>query len=301
MTSSGLSSNQLIALSKNGELEQLSTALQQPATSQIALGAKDVLVDARTGVRRSQLVLKLMLEAAAASGHADTVELLLSFGQQHNVAASDMVDPDTMSAALNEKPLEVLLKFQAVDPAVFTRGLHIGGSLLTASSAGGPNSEDIPRSKYLGLARHLMEIGVDPNNPKAMSRSRRSSMNCPLYMASWMATPEIVETFLAHGAKVKGTKAMHSASCNARIDVLELLLKHGGDINEETEEEDGDGPPGTPLHVAAAGAKADVVRWLLDHGADATKKNCKGMSAKDVAKDDDGTILGLLEKADVAS
>jgi ankyrin repeat protein len=299
MTSTGLSSNQLIALSKNGDLEQLSTVLQQPATSQIALGAKDVLVDARTGVRTLQLVIRLMLEAAAASGYADTVEMLLSYGQQHNVAAIEMVNPDTIGAALNENPLEVLLKFQAVDPAVFTRGLHIGGDLLSASSSGGPNSEDIPRSKYLGLARHLMEMGVDPN-PKARSRSRRRSMDFPLYVASWQASPEIVESFLAHGAMVKGSKAMRTASCNARIDVLELLLKHGGDINEKTEEEDADGPPGTPLHDAAAGGKADVVQWLLAHGANATIKNCEDLLAKDLVKDD-GIILGLLDKADVVS
>lgn len=106
-----------------------------------------------------------MLEAAARSGHADTVETLLSFGQQHNVAVSEIVTPDTMNAALNENPLEVLLRFQAVDPTVFSRRLHTGTDLVTISSYGGPITEDIPRKKYLSLLEHLMNAGFDPNGP----------------------------------------------------------------------------------------------------------------------------------------
>jgi len=297
MASSDPTSDYLIALSETGDREQLSTALQQPATVKVALSTESILVDAQTGVRVAELNLKRMVEAAARSGHADTVETLLGFSQQHSVAVSDVVTMDTIGAALNENPLEVLLKFQAVDPDVFSRRLHIGGDLLSASSHGGPNTEDLPRSKYLGLVQHLLDAGFDPN-PNAKGASRRRKLEYPLYSACWQASYEIVECFLAHGAVVQGSRAMRSASYNGRIDLLELLLKYGGDVNEAAEEEDIDGPPGTPLHIAVAEGKEDVLRWLLAHGADVTVKNCEGKVAKDVlGEDGDDVILGLLGNA----
>lgn len=81
--------------------------------------------------------LSPMIEAAAQSGHTEIVENLLGFGQKHEVPVSEMVNQDTLGAALQckERPLEVLLKYQAVFPTVFTHGfLHIGASGLPATA-----------------------------------------------------------------------------------------------------------------------------------------------------------------------
>jgi hypothetical protein len=278
-------SDHLITLSDAGDLQQLFSALRQPSIARVALNTESVLVDAYTGVRVQELNLKRMIEAAARSGHADIVETLLRFGQQHNIAVSEMVTMDTISAALQERPLEVLLKFQAVDPDVFSRPLHMGVRILSTACHGGPNSEDLPRKKYLGLIQHLMNAGFDPNTPNCPPTYRRYRPGRLLYTACWQASSEIVGCLLAHGAIIEKSRSMRSASYNGRIDVLEALLKYGGDVNEVADCKDIDGPPGTPLHVAAAEGKEDIVSWLIDHGADLTVKNCEGRTPKDILEE----------------
>jgi hypothetical protein len=266
-------SHHLITLSENGDLQQLSSALQQPSTAQVALNTE------------REFNLKRMIEAAAKSGHANIVENLLCFGQQHNVAVSKMVTMDTISAALEERPLEVLLKFRAVDPDVFSRPLHIGVKLLSIACHGGPDNEECPRKKYLGLVQHLMDAGFDPNTPNRPPSHPRYRPGRLLYTACQQASCEIVECLLAHGAIIEKSRSMRLASFFGRIDVLEVLLKYGGDVNEVAECKDVNGPAGTPLHVAAAAEKGDVVQWLLAHGADVTVKNCEGRAPKDILEE----------------
>jgi hypothetical protein len=88
MASSNSLSHYLITLSENGELQQLSSALQQPSIAEVALKIEGVLVSAQASVRQ-ELNLERMIQAAARSGHADIVEILLRFGQQHNIAGDN--------------------------------------------------------------------------------------------------------------------------------------------------------------------------------------------------------------------
>jgi ankyrin repeat protein len=84
---------------------------------------------------------------------------------------------------------------------------------------------------------------------------------------------------------IKGSRSMRRASANGRIDVLEALLKYGGDVNEVADCKDIDGPPGTALHAAADAQNEEAVRWLLAHGADDTLKNKDGISAREIMED----------------
>jgi ankyrin repeat protein len=226
-----------------------------------------------------------MIIAAAKAGHTDIVEILLSFGQQHNIPVPEMITMDTMGAAVAslKKPLEVLLKYRAVDPKVFSRHLHLGTDLLSVACTGGKGG-----TQYLGLLRYLMDAGFDPNKNRPPFARRRSPGH--LEWACWQACPEIVESMLAHGATIKGSYAMRTATFHGRIDVLELLVKYGGDVNEVAEEGEIGEPQGAPLHVAAvadvpAAGREAVVRWLLAHGADVTVKDSKGTTAKEALEE----------------
>ena len=209
-----------------------------------------------------------MLCATARGGHEDVIEMLLAFGQQHNLTASDMISMDTMDASLRSKPLEVLLKFKTVVPNVFHHHLHIRADILYIACRGGPNADDAPRGKWLGFVKHLIEVeGRDANTPDATPGTRRYRPGRLLYIVCREASTETVECLLKNGAIVEGSRAMRKASYLGRIDVLALLLKYGGDINELAKQETVDGSAGSLLHVAAAAGKDDVYEWLVRHGS----------------------------------
>ncbi|KAF2468325.1 ankyrin [Lindgomyces ingoldianus] len=289
MATSSPSSKHLITLCKNGECKQLLSELQQPATSQVALSDEYVVIDPDVGRLQKQFNLQRMLEAAARAGHADTVELLVRFGQQHGVAVSNLVTPLIICDALShENSLQVLLKFHAVEPDVFSLRLPLGGSILGAACGGGPNSERIPRKKYLGLVRHLMGIGYNPN---ANLLTHPDTPGYLLYVACWQACREIVECLLEHGAVITGSEATRVAANRGRIDILEVLLQYGANLNECFTQEGINGPPGTALHAAVASRQVATVEWLLQHGADASLRNIEGKTAGDLLPTDSDEAL----------
>lgn len=73
---------------------------------------------------------------------------------------------------------------------------------------------------------------------------------------------------------------MRTASYNGTIDVLEVLERYGGDVNELAEQETDDGPAGSPLHVAAAAERGDVYEWLVRRGADDGLENSVGRTPR---------------------
>lgn len=276
-------SHYLISLSERGDTQQLSTALRWPTLTQAALETESVLVAARTGTVAHESTIHRMLCAAAQHGHEDIVELLLAFGLEHGLTAGEMITTNTMDARFNLKPLEVLLKFKAVDYNVFHHPLHLGADILYIACWGGPNEDDAPRGKWLGFVKHLLEVeGRDANTPNAAPGTRRHRPGRLLRIACREASVEIVECLLHNGAIVEGSQAMRTASCLGRVDVLEVLLKYGGDVNELAEQETVDGPPGSPLHVAAAAGRKNVCEWLVRHGADETLRNREGKTPKDI-------------------
>ena len=130
-------SERLIALCENGEREQLLLKLQQPTTVQIVLSEEEVVYGSEFDRRHMQLNLLRMLKAAAGAGYADTVDLLLGFGQQHNVDLLHLA-MGCLSNVMRVNPLQVLLKFHAFVPEAFSLQFHLGGTVLEAACRGRP-------------------------------------------------------------------------------------------------------------------------------------------------------------------
>ena len=64
-----------------------------------------------------------------------------------------------------------------------------------------------------------------------------------------------------------GWTALHRATLRNRIDVAELLLLEGADVNRQDVIED------TPLHMAARYNYTEVARLLIQNGADVNIRN----------------------------
>ncbi|KAN0095306.1 hypothetical protein V8E51_016017 [Hyaloscypha variabilis] len=86
-----------------------------------------------------------------------------------------------------------------------------------------------------------------------------------------------------------------TVDCN-RIEILDLLLEHGTDVNERLKEpltnsRESDAKreeaSETPLHRAIKKISLPSMRWLLEHDADTAIKDCLGRAAFDLAAGDE--------------
>jgi len=104
---------------------------------------------------------------------------------------------------------------------------------------------------------------------------------------------DMAALLIANGADVRiadeqGQTALHWAvnRDNHRGDkaLIELLLKHGADINARAASTSGSWAGWTPLHVACGNGNPDIVGLLLAHGADVNAKSDKGETPLAIAQ-----------------
>ncbi|CAJ2512138.1 Uu.00g077630.m01.CDS01 [Anthostomella pinea] len=137
------------------------------------------------------------------------------------------------------------------------------------------------------LLKWLLDKGADPNAVSLHNHTVLSS-------AANSATPAEIDLLLAHGAKLQGSNALHSAvrrgstPSEERLEMMQYLLDLGIDINalEALHVK----PPkprgrGSALHVAVSAGKAGRVKWLLEHGADVNAKVEGGRTALEWAQE----------------
>ena len=75
-----------------------------------------------------------------------------------------------------------------------------------------------------------------------------------------------------------GSTAVHKAAANGHLEVLKLLVGHGGDINKA------DITGCSSLHACSRNGHISCVRYLVEQGADFKMKSNKGNTAMNVAK-----------------
>lgn len=113
----------------------------------------------------------------------------------------------------------------------------------------------------------LDEAGRDPNQSQLAYRP-------PIEFAAYFGRYEMVELLLKHGAQINGTGALYKAMQSGSVDMLSFLTsKNGVDINMvQPVEETADGreiTPGPVLHLAAQTRNKKMVCFLVKKlGAD---------------------------------
>ncbi|KAI1277757.1 ankyrin [Xylaria sp. FL0933] len=150
---------------------------------------------------------------------------------------------------------------------------HIGDALCIAVGA-----------NKAPLVWFLLDHSANPN------ANLRGDTHTPLELAAVVkADLEIIDLLLTHGAIFQGRSVMLLAAYNGRVDMLDMLVSAGANVdaildNEDVydnarEREDW----GTPLHGAAGNNQAKAVEWLLSRGASTGIKNHVGLTPKQLA------------------
>ena len=106
----------------------------------------------------------------------------------------------------------------------------------------------------------------------------------PLHLAAFYGRLEVAELLVSHGADVNvmSTNAManrplHAAVAGRHLPVVELLLGHGADASASQH------GGWTPLQGAAQHGDLAIVAALLSHGADPAARSDDGRNASDLA------------------
>ncbi|MCW8133623.1 MAG: ankyrin repeat domain-containing protein [Planctomycetota bacterium] len=219
------------------------------------------------------------------AGHDRAVKLLLEAGAdplargtQHDwtaLAVAALGGEPRFVEAMRAKagPLDVWLAAMLGDVRRVKALLAKDAKLALARDEGGWDALSLAAASRMHLrspadaaalravADALLEKGADPN---AVWKFQGKWPLTPLYWAAgWSGNAGVTEALLKAGAKTDDGEALHHAAENLHVPCLELLLKHGCDINHRHET-----VGNTALHFIVMYTSLRGVPWLLEHGAD---------------------------------
>jgi len=173
------------------------------------------------------------------------------------------VDPDVMCLKARCSDIIRSAKFGYLE--CMRRLLDGGVDPNVQDSAGFTPLHHAAKEGHIGAAKLLLERGADPNIQDSLGYT-------PLHLAAERGHVEVVKLLLEHGADpnlgtVAGNTPLHFAVKHCAV--VDLLLSHGAKPNARA-----DG--WTPLHNAAFYGVRCSIELLLKHGADVDARDNEG-------------------------
>ena len=254
--------DELIAVCSSGDVANLQSLLARPSYEGAALCTRTIPYNL---VSITVPILELMLQSSCHSGSPSAMQLVLDFSSNHNVDFATLVSRDTIIAAI-ETPfaLEIFPILVSADAKVVQADLgHLGDPLSYAI-----------HRKNIDLIKYLLHHGANPNARCAA----HAGPGHHLRLAAKLSDVKIAQLLLDNGAQVAASGATHMAAQNGDVEMLKLLVKHGGDVNERLDVHVGFlGRPGseeakrrareTPLDLAVRNGHQDAEKWLISQEA----------------------------------
>jgi ankyrin repeat protein len=240
--------------------------------------------------RPSKEVMGSGLAAAASAGYVDTVKLLLKEGADPNSPYCGRFWRPLHAAASSGNPTVVKLLLEA-GSLINAHNGDDGGALHIAAEQGNPeviqllidHGHDLYTwSRYHGPP---LSYAVMRNRDEAVAAlvQNKVDVNTPpdgyfnsLNLASEHASIETIRLILDNGANAalerSGSQALHNAAKRGDIDIMQLLIERGADVNGAS-----NGVYGTPLKAAIQSRQQPVFEFMLRKGADI---NARGSTTK---------------------
>lgn len=235
------------------------------------------------------------LHFAAAYGQIPTVKFLLDRGADVN-----------RQTKTGSYPLHMLEHESQADPVETTerptwpaRNRVETARLLLAADANGNHSGVQCRNGDGWTPLHSAALFGDANlaafllDRGATASPRDLFGNSPLHFAAHLGDEAMVRLLLARGADPSGRNdtdctPLHLAVKARHMDAVALLLDAGANLPPGQADVNAAGPDGaTPLHLAVRNRDENMIRFLLKGGADKHRKDARGYTPLDRAKQDD--------------
>lgn len=135
----------------------------------------------------------------------------------------------------------------------------------------------------LEFTEWLLEHRADPNSGHLLAESTSA-----ITAAAERGRLDLAELLVKHGARVSGTGALAAAAGKGHFDMVRYLVDQGADIDEVGLHDYGDRrkkmTEGTPLHKAVARGDIIIAKLLLDHGATIDMKDPMGRTPLTLSK-----------------
>ncbi|TPX63865.1 hypothetical protein SpCBS45565_g06316 [Spizellomyces sp. 'palustris'] len=204
------------------------------------------------------------LHEACLEGHLTIASLLIQHGADVNVPGDNEDTP--LHDAVQRGHQEVV------------GCLLLHGASINAKNADGETPFTVADENMKNVIKNWLDKA---KRVLAVDKAGRT----PLHDACADGDLIAVRRNLSFGADINwadnaGWTPLHEAALAGHEECVQELLTNGAEINALGFGND------TPLHDAAANSHQDVVRLLLEYGADPTRKNLKGASPVDLAKED---------------
>ncbi|XP_065671588.1 tonsoku-like protein isoform X2 [Hydra vulgaris] len=142
-----------------------------------------------------------------------------------------------------------------------------------------------------GLENEEELVEKNSRSTKRKAKSKVNHINAlgetPLHIAAIAGNTGRVTLLLQQGASVhardaSGWQPIHEACNHGFVDIVELLILNGADVNDPGGKHCGGT---TPLHDASQNGHLNVVKLLLAHGASLQTKNTEGKTPLEVVRD----------------
>ena len=208
--------------------------------------AVEFLLDRGAAIDAEDTFGSTPLHAAAQAGHAEVVELLLTRSAQVN--AQDTSRQPALYLAASEghtRVVELLLDRRA---APMSRHIYSGMAPLDVALRNyETETAELLRSRGARASTHRGAASlVQAVQDGRLKEVRRIVTERP----EWVNAPS-----------VGGCAAIHYAPHGSHLAILEFLVEHGADVNQETSSGE------TPLSIALFYGQKRTVDWLITHGA----------------------------------